>query len=78
MAVLICRGDDLRLFGSVKNLADKTYISSRAPEGIFSGMGRTLPLGECRFLTVLPVGPYGLPPATAGGFFCATGAAIAA
>lgn len=37
--------DDLRVFGTVKNIADKTYISSRAPEGIFTGMGRTFQLG---------------------------------
>ncbi|MBQ1784350.1 MAG: TonB-dependent siderophore receptor [Gammaproteobacteria bacterium] len=37
--------DDLRLFGTVKNLADETYISSRAPEGIFTGSGRHFQLG---------------------------------
>jgi Fe(3+) dicitrate transport protein len=33
------------LFGTVKNLADKAYISSRAPQGIFPGLQRTFVLG---------------------------------
>lgn len=33
------------LFWSVRNLADKKYVSSRAPEGIFPGMGRAMHVG---------------------------------
>ncbi len=31
---------NVRLFAAVRNLLDKKYIASRAPEGIFPGMGR--------------------------------------
>jgi Fe(3+) dicitrate transport protein len=34
-----------KLFASVKNLFDKKYISSRAPEGIFPGVGRSVMVG---------------------------------
>lgn len=34
-----------KIFASVKNLLDKKYISSRAPEGIFPGIGRSLMVG---------------------------------
>jgi Fe(3+) dicitrate transport protein len=34
-----------KIFATVKNLLDKKYISSRAPEGIFPGMGRSITLG---------------------------------
>jgi Fe(3+) dicitrate transport protein len=31
---------ETRLFGAIRNLLDKKYIASRAPEGIFPGLGR--------------------------------------
>jgi len=34
-----------RLYGTVKNLTDKKYIASRAPEGIFPGIERTVQVG---------------------------------
>ena len=34
-----------KIFASVKNLFDKKYISSRAPEGIFPGVGRMVMVG---------------------------------
>ena len=34
-----------KIFTSVKNLFDKKYISSRAPEGIFPGVGRAVMVG---------------------------------
>lgn len=36
---------DYQLFGNVKNLMDETYISSRAPQGIFAGLQRSFTLG---------------------------------
>lgn len=39
-----------RVYTSVRNLFDKQYISSRAPQGIFPGMGRMAEVGlEVRF-----------------------------
>jgi Fe(3+) dicitrate transport protein len=35
----------VKVFASIKNLFDKKYISSRAPEGIFPGMGRSVMMG---------------------------------
>ena len=35
----------VKVFASVKNLFDKKYISSRAPEGIFPGIGRSVMMG---------------------------------
>jgi hypothetical protein len=34
-----------RLYGTVRNLTDEKYIASRAPEGIFPGIERTVELG---------------------------------
>lgn len=36
---------DYELFGSIKNVADEKYIASRAPQGIFPGLQRTVLLG---------------------------------
>lgn len=39
-----------KLYGAVRNLFDKKYIASRAPEGIFPGLGRMAEVGiEARF-----------------------------
>jgi Fe(3+) dicitrate transport protein len=35
----------IRLFGTIRNLADKTYIAGRQPDGIFPGIERTLRTG---------------------------------
>ena len=41
---------NVTVFGTVRNLFDKTYISSRAPRGIFPGMSRYFEAGvEARF-----------------------------
>ncbi|MDP3119796.1 MAG: TonB-dependent receptor [Sulfuricurvum sp.] len=41
---------NIDLFGSVRNLTDEKYIASRAPEGIFPGLGRMMEFGiEGRF-----------------------------
>lgn len=42
--------DNVDLFGSIRNLSDEKYIASRAPEGIFPGLGRMMEFGiEGRF-----------------------------
>jgi Fe(3+) dicitrate transport protein len=42
--------DNIDLFGSIRNLTDEKYIASRAPEGIFPGLGRMMDFGiEGRF-----------------------------
>ncbi len=42
--------DNVDLFGSIRNLTDEKYIASRAPEGIFPGLGRMMEFGiEGRF-----------------------------
>lgn len=42
--------DNVDFFGSVRNLSDEKYIASRAPEGIFPGLGRMVEFGiEGRF-----------------------------
>jgi Fe(3+) dicitrate transport protein len=42
--------DNIDLFGSIRNLTDEKYIASRAPEGIFPGLGRMMEFGiEGRF-----------------------------
>jgi hypothetical protein len=35
----------VELFGTVKNLSDRTYVASRRPEGIEAGLPRTLQVG---------------------------------
>jgi Fe(3+) dicitrate transport protein len=37
--------EQTRIFGTVKNLGDEVYIASRAPEGIFTGLRRTVQVG---------------------------------
>jgi Fe(3+) dicitrate transport protein len=42
--------ENVDLFGSIRNLTDEKYIASRAPEGIFPGLGRMMEFGiEGRF-----------------------------
>lgn len=42
--------NNINLFGAIRNITDKKYIASRAPEGIFPGLGRMIELGiEGRF-----------------------------
>jgi Fe(3+) dicitrate transport protein len=38
-------GTGVELFGTVKNLTDRTYIASRRPEGIKTGLPRTVQVG---------------------------------